>query len=272
MSGAFWLSSWLLLGMLLLSGCQSSKLETTEDSDGEWAFSWDNLERRIIKLTDEAMLSENPSKLYRLKSRVIGIHTGEHTQQAAKRAYWTAVLNTNLIFVEQEHGQSDQVLRLLDESIELLEQTNYDTAETNALLAMLYRTKIDHDRTQTFELFSKMQDALDVAINADSTNLRVLLAQIFIGVAPVRGFSIDVDIQACIDVALTSTYDAQGDALSPSWGLPQIYTLAIGYLMEAEKLVEASDLVAEAIEKFPDDSVLRYWARLFQIELETSDE
>ena len=260
----------LVLGLscilLLLSGCQSGQLETPEESDGEWIFDWDELEARIIELTNQAIHDESPSELYRLKSQLVKIHTGTNDTRALSREYWTAVLNTNLIFLEQEIGEDDQVHRLIDESIELLEQSDYSIAETNSLLALLYRAKIDYDQTRTFELFSKMQDALDRAIEADSTNLRVLFAQIFIGVSPVTGFSIDIDVQANIDTVLSSNYETEGDAMTPTWGLPKIYGIAIGLLMEAEKISEASELTEIAIEKFPNDSTLSYFAQLFQIQ------
>ncbi|MXZ54625.1 MAG: hypothetical protein F4077_09160 [Gammaproteobacteria bacterium] len=260
----------LVLGLscilLLLSGCQSVQLETPEESDGEWVFDWDKLEARIIELTNQTMHDESPSELYRLKSQLVKIHTGTNDTKALSREYWTAVLNTNLIFLEQEIGEDDQVHRLIDESIELLEQSDYSIAETNSLLALLYRAKIDYDQTRTFELFSKMQDALDRAIEADSTNLRVLFAQIFIGVSPVTGFSIDIDVQANIDTVLSSNYETEGDAMTPTWGLPKIYGIAIGRLMEAEKIPEASELTAIAIDKFPNDSTLSYFAQLFQIQ------
>jgi len=252
--------------LLLLTGCQTVQRETPEESNGEWVFDWDKLEARIIELTNQAIRDESPSELYRIKSQLVKIHTGEDDEKALSREYWTAVLNTNLIFLEQEIGADDQVHRLIDESIELLEQTDFAIAETHSLLAMLYRAKIDYDSTRTFELFSKMQDALDRAIDADSTNLRVLFAQIFIGVSPVTGFSIDIDAHACIDTVLSSNYDTTGDAMTPTWGLPEIYGIAIGRLMEAEKISEASELAAKAIAKFPNDTTLSYFARLFQIE------
>ncbi|MYD44773.1 MAG: hypothetical protein F4W92_00235 [Gammaproteobacteria bacterium] len=252
--------------LLILSGCQSVQMETPDAPDGEWVFDWDELEARIIELTNQAIRDESPSELYRFKSQLVKIHTGENDERALSREYWTAVLNTNLIFLEQEIGDDDQVHRLIDESIELLEQTDYAIAETNSLLAMLYRAKIDYDQSRTFELFSKMQDALDRAIEADPTNLRVLFAQIFIGVSPVTGFSIDIDVQANIDTVLLSNYETKGDAMTPTWGLPEIYGIAVGRLLEAEKIVEASELTAKAIAEFPDDTTLSYFARLFQIE------
>ena len=260
----------LVLGLsclfLILSGCQSVQLETPEEPDGDWVFDWDKLEARIIELTNQAVQDENPSELYRLKSHLVKIHTGTNDTKALSREYWTAVLNTNLIFLEQEIGEDVQVHRLIDESIELLEKTDYAIAETNSLLAMLYRAKIDYDQTRTFELFSKMQDALDRAIAADARNLRVLFAQIFVGVSPVTGFSIDIDVQAKIDTVLSSNYETRGDAMTPTWGLPKVYGIAIGRLMEAEKISEASELTAVAIAKYPNDSTLSYFAQLFQIE------
>lgn len=271
MKWAFPLSSCLSVALLVLLGCQTAQLEPTVETNEEWVSDWDNLESRIIELTNEAIRDESPSELYRLKSLVENAQTSEDDPRASSGAYWLAVINTNLVFVAQEHGEPTQVLHLLTESIELLERTDYTLVEKNALLAMLYRAKIEYDQTHTFELFSKMQDSMDVAIEADSTNLRVLLAQVFIGVQPVLGFSIDLGVQSSIDTALKSNYETRGDAMTPTWGLSQIYALAIGWLMEAEKLTEASELAAEAIGKFPDDAVLDYWARLFQIEPKTVD-
>lgn len=252
--------------LVILTGCQSVELEMPDESDGAWVFDWDELEARIIELTNQAVRDDSPSELYRFKSQLVKIHTGENDERALSREYWTAVLNTNLIFIEQEIGDDNQVHRLIDESIELLEQTDYVVAETSSLLALLYRAKIDYDTTRTFELFSKMQDALYRAIEADPTNLRVLFAQIFIGVSPVLGFTIDIDVQANINTVLSSNYETQGDAMTPTWGLPEIYGIAIGRLMEAEKLTEASELTAQAIEKYPNNSTLSYFAQLFQIE------
>ena len=263
--------SCLSVVVIALTGCQTVQLESPTESDAEWIFDWDNLESRIIELTNQALREESLSDLYQLKSQLVSIHTGDNDQRASSRDYWTAILNSNLILVEQEHGENTQVHRLIDESIELLERTDYAIVETNALLAMLYRAKIDHDRSRTFELFSKMQDALDVAIEEDPTNLRVLLAQMFISVAPILGFSIDLDVQASIDTALTSTYEVTGDAMTPTWGLPEIYALAIGRLMEAEKLSEANELAAQAISKFPNDYLLSFYASLFQVEPENVD-
>ena len=252
--------------LIIITGCQTVQLESPVESDDEWVFDWDRLESRIIELTTQAVKDESPSELYRLKSQLVKVHTGDNDHRASSREYWTAMLNTNLIFFEQEYGEPTQVHRLIDESIELLEQTDYVLAETNALLAMLYRTKIDFDREQTFELFSKMQDALDIAIEADPTNLRVLLATVFIGVQPVLGFSIDVDVQASIDTALASNYETQGDAMTPTWGLLELYWFAIGHLMEVDKFSEAHELTARAIASFPDDVTLQYFARLLQVE------
>ncbi|MXW07015.1 MAG: hypothetical protein F4X56_06790 [Gammaproteobacteria bacterium] len=266
MINTFRLSLFLSCILLLFTGCQSYQLDPTDETDTAWVFDWDELEARIIELTNQAVRDESPSELYRFKSQLVKIHTGEDDERALSREYWTAVLNTNLIFLEQEIGADDQVHRLIDESIELLEQTDYAIAETNSLLALLYRAKIDYDKTRTFELFSKMQDALDRAIEADPTNLRVLFAQIFIGVSPVTGFSIDIDVQANINTVLSSNYETKGDAMTPTWGLPEIYGIAIGRLMEAEKITEASELTAMAIAKFPSDATLGYFALLFQIE------
>lgn len=266
MNTVFRLSLSLSCILLVLSGCQSVQIDPPDEPDGEWVFDWDELDDRIIELTNQAVRDESPSELYRLKSQLVKIHTGENDERALSREYWIAVLNTNLIFLEQEIGDDDQVHRLIDESIELLEQTDYVRAETDSLLAMLYRAKIDYDESRTFELFSKMQDALDRAIEADPTNLRVLFAQIFIGVSPVLGFTIDIDVQANINTVLSSNYETKGDAMTPTWGLPKIYGIAIGRLMEAEKLTEASELTAKAIEKFPNDTTLSYFAHLFQIE------
>lgn len=258
--------------LFILTGCQSIQSESMVDSDGEWVFEWDNLESRIIELTNQGLRDENPSELYHLKSLVENVRTSEDGPLTLSGAYWLSVLNTNLVLVEQERGgEPTQVLHLLDESIELLEHTEFSVVEKNALLAMLYRAKIEYDPSRTFELFSKMQDTLDVAIEADSTNLRVLLAQVFIGVQPVLGFSIDLDVQKSIDTALNSTFKTQGDSMTPTWGLSQIYALAISRLMEAEKITEASELAAEAIDKFPDDTLLNFWAQLFQIEAKTHD-
>ena len=271
MKRIFPLSFGLSVVLLVSTGCQTVQLESTGDANEEWIFDWDNLESRIIELTNQAIRDENPSELHHLKSLVESEQTDENDKRASSGAYWLAVLNTNLVLVEQERGESTQVLQLLDESIKLLEHADYTLVEKNSLLAMLYRAKIEYDPTHTFELFSKMQDALDVAIQADSKNLRALLAQVFIGVQPVLGFSIDLDVQKSIDTALKSTYETRGDAMTPTWGLEQIYALAIGWLMETENLTEASALSAEAIGKFPDDAVLDYWARLFQIKPKTVD-
>lgn len=262
------LSLSLCWSILLISqtGCQSVQQDSQVDSDIDWVFDWDELESRIIELTNEALRDENAAKLYSLKWRLAEVQTGADDHRSSSREYWTAVLNTNLIFFEQEHGESTQVHSLIDESIELLEQSNYPIVETNALLAILYRAKIDYDEEQTFELFSKMQDALDVAIDVDPANLRVLLAQVFIGVQPVLGFSIDLDIQNSIDTALTSKYETVGDAMTPTWGLPELYGFAIGHLLEVDKLNEAYELTAQAIDRFPDDITLKYFARLFQVE------
>lgn len=271
MKWIFSLSFGLTVVLFVLTGCQSVQSESSVDSDGEWVFEWDNLESRIVELTNQGLRDENPSELYHLKSLVENVRISEDDPHALSGAYWLSVLNTNLVLVEQERGESSQVLHLLDESIELLEHTEFSVAEKNALLAMLYRAKIEYEPSRTFELFSKMQDALDVAIEADSTNLRVLLAQVFIGVQPVLGFSIDLDVQKSIDIALNSEFKTQGDAMTPTWGLSQIYALAISRLMEAEKITEASELAAEAIDKFPDDTLLNFWAQLFQIEAKTHD-
>lgn len=267
------LSFSLCLSFLLLvqTGCQTVQPESPVDTEVDWVFNWDNLESRIIELTNTALRDESAAELYRLKSRLATIQTGDDDHRSPSREYWTAVLNTNLIFFEQEHGENTQVHSLIDESIELLEQSDYPKVETNALLAILYRAKIDYDETQTFELFSKMQDALDVAIEADPANLRVLLAQVFIGVQPVLGFSIDLDIQTSIDTALTSKYETVGDAMTPTWGLPELYGFAIGHSLEADKLNEAYELTAEAIDRFPDDMTLKYFARLFQVENDNAE-
>ena len=272
MKWVFSLSFGLSMVLFVLTGCQSIQSESTVDSDGEWVFEWDNLESRIIELTNQGLRDGNPSELYHLKSLVENVRTSEDDPFPLSGAYWLSVLNTNLVLVEQERGgESTTVLHLLDESIELLEHTEFSVVEKNALLAMLYRAKIEYDPSRTFELFSKMQDRLDVAIEADSTNLRVLLAQVFIGVQPVLGFSIELDVQKCIDIALNSTYKTGGDAVTPTWGLSQMYALAISRSMEAEKITEASELAAEAINKFPNDPLLNYWGQLFQIEAKTSD-
>ena len=189
----FSLSFGLLVVLLVLTGCQSVQSESTVDPDGEWVFEWDHLESRIIELTNQGLRDENPSELYHLKSLVENVRISEDDPHTLSGAYWLSVLNTNLVLIEQERGESSQVLHLLEESIELLEHTEFSVVERHALLAMLYRAKIEYDPSHTFELFSKMQDALDVAIEADSANLRVLLAQVFVGVQPVLGFSIDLD-------------------------------------------------------------------------------
>ena len=257
--------------LLILTGCQSIESESTEEIDGKWKFDWDSVETRIIELTNQALRDESASELYRLKSQLVSIFTGDDDQRATSRDYWTAVLNTNLILVEQERGEDALVHRLINESIDLLERTDFSKAETNALLAILFRAKIEYDRPQTFDLFSKMRDALDLAIEADPSNLRVLLAQILIGSSPILGFSIELNVQESIDIALASTYENTDDAMAPTWGLPEIYALAIGRLMEAEKLNEASELTAKAIARFPDDATLSYYASLFQIELKSED-
>lgn len=272
MKRVFYLS--LCTSFILLSqiGCQTVETEHPDESDsdvesdGDWVFDWDDLESRIIELSNVALRDESSTELQSLKSQINSFQSDEDDQRASSREYWTAVLNTNLIFFEQEYGEGAQVQTLIDESIELLEQSNYATVETNALLAILYRAKIDYDEGQTFALFSKMQDALDIAIEADPANLRALLAQVFIGVHPVLGFSIDIDVQACIDTALTSKYEVDGDSMTPTWGLPLLYGLAIGRLLEARKVTEAYELTVQAMDRCPDDMTIQYYGRLFQVE------
>lgn len=272
MKRVFYLS--LCMSFILLSqiGCQTVLPERPEESDSaiesdeDWVFDWDDLESRIIELSNVALRDENSTELHSLKSEIKSFLTDDDDQRASSREYWTAVLNTNLIFFEQEYGENAQVQTLIDESIELLEQSDYPAVETNALLAILYRAKIDYDEEQTFALFSKMQDALDIAIEADPANLRVLLAQVFIGVHPVLGFSIDIDVQASIDTALKSEYEADGDSMTPTWGLPLLYGLAIGRLLEAKKVTEAFELTVLAIDRCPDDMTIQYYGRLFQVE------
>ena len=277
MKRVFYVSLCVSLSLLSQIGCQTVPTERPEESDSaiesdeDWVFDWDDLESRIIELSNIALRDESSTELQSLKSQINSFQTDDDDQRASSREYWTAVLNTNLIFFEQEYGESAQVQTLIDESIQLLEQSDYPTVETNALLAILYRAKIDYDEGQTFALFSKMQDALDIAIEADPANLRVLLAQVFIGVHPVRGFSIDIDVQANIDTALTSNYEVDGDSMAPTWGLPLLYGLAIGRLLEAKKVTEAYELTVQAIDRCPNDMTIQYYGRLFQVEETTTE-
>ncbi len=246
--------------------CTSIDTPTSSDEPSQnttWEFSWDGLEARIIELTDEAMVSGSPAQLYQLKSKLDSQSTTGDAE-ATTRNYWYAILNLNLIQVENTLDESRQASRLIDEAIEMLNDADYDAIEIHALLAILYRAKINHDEANTFELVMEMEDNLDAAIELDPMNRRVLLAQLLIGSDPAPGFNSVENLAPIIEDALASgLIHEQGNAFTPTWGMPLIYGFSVGLLMEQGEMDRAAQITKDAIEQYPNDSYLQSYDRLF---------
>ena len=262
----------LLLSTLLvlfISACQpinDEEVESTstppkepivDSEEPEWVFSWETVEARTIELRNHATTQRDPNDLYQLKYQLLSPPNRNGSVSEDLRIYWYAFASLNLILVEERLGALDQVKRLLDETIQVLEDLDPKSVEVHALLAILYRLNIEHETERTFELVLSMQDHLDSAIELDPDNLRTLVAQTLVAVRPIPGFGISADVDETVQKALSASTVNDSLPNSPTWGIPLIYLFWIEWLSTQDQYDKLMREFNRAKQEFPDDAFLR---------------
>lgn len=258
----------VLLAIVLIVSCQlvdgpssavPSEGETSVAPSTEWLFSLDELEERIIFLTNQALQAADPQGLYQLKHRLMGFRSGDSIASMWARDYWHAFLNFNLMRVELYLHENSQVKLLLNEAIDTLVQSTSNSVEKEALLAILYHFQIGQDPANTFAHFTKMQDHLDAAVATDELNLRTQLAQVIIATNPIEGFRIDIDVEETVDQVMAQSMESpqSNDVAATTWGKSLVYQYWIDWLDNKGQREVAKNLIQQAIEEFPDDFFLQ---------------
>lgn len=256
--------------VLFLTACQPIVKEDIEDSQSnrtsddaatdepEWEFSWDTLEAHTLELRNRTLERRDPQDLYQLKYRLLSPPNKNGGVSESVRAYWYAYVSFNLVLVEERLGESDQVKRLLVETIQTLDSIERKSVEVQALLAILYRLRIKHEPENTFELVLSMQDHLDAAIDLDSENLRTKVAQTMLAVRPIPGFGINEDVEATILQALDDSTPNDSLTIEPTWGRSMIFQLWLEWLASRNENTEFFEVVNRATREHRDDVYLQH--------------
>lgn len=255
--------------VLFLTACQPIVKEDIEDSQSnrtsddtatdepEWEFSWDTLEARTLELRNRTLERRDPQDLYQLKYRLLSPPNKNGGVSESVRAYWYAYVSFNLVLVEERLGESDQVKRLLVETIQTLDGIENKSVEVQALLAILYRLRIKHEPENTFELVLSMQDHLDAAIDLDSENLRTKIAQTMLAVRPIPGFGISQDVEVTIHQALDVSPPNDSLTIAPTWGRSMIFQLWLEWLASRNENTEFLEVLNRATREYRDDVYLQ---------------
>jgi len=261
--------SLLVFLVLFLTACQPIVKDDIEDSqthqssqetlidEPEWEFSWETLEARTFALRNRTLQRQDPQDLYQLKYQLLSPPNKNGVVPESVRTYWYAYVSFNLILVEERFGESDQVKRLLIETIQTLDSIENKSVEVQALLAILYRLRVKHEPDNTFELVLSMQDHLDAAIKLDSENLRTKVAQTMLAVRPIPGFGINQDVEATIRQALDVSPTNDSLTISPTWGRSMIFQLWLEWLASDNENTEFVEVLNRASREFPKDIYLR---------------
>ncbi|MXX94131.1 MAG: hypothetical protein F4039_09175 [Gammaproteobacteria bacterium] len=231
--------------------------EDTSTDEPEWEFSWDTLEARTFALRNRTLQRQDPQDLYQLKYQLLSPPNKNGVVPESVRTYWYAYVSFNLILVEESFGESDQVKRLLIETIQTLDSIENKSVEVRALLAILYRLRVKHEPDNTFELVLSMQNHLDAAIELDPENLRTKVAQTMLAVRPIPGFGIDEDVEATIHQALEVSPTNASLTHSPTWGRSMVFQLWLEWLALRDENSEFMKVLNRATLEFPEDVYLQ---------------
>ena len=224
------------------------------------AYPFQDLEQEILDVADRSYEEGDTSALYALERRIMGWDIVPQEENA--RAYWLAFLNFNLARIEEHSGDSEQSLLRIDRALEQINSLDESNVETQALKAILVKSKIPLAPDDTFELLMDMQDVLNTALNLDERNLRAQLAAAMDAVIEVPGFGGGIDANDILEAALAMDpyqTDNVGTVFDhpPTWGRAEVLALKVIHLRDSGRPNEARESLESALEEFPNHFVLK---------------
>ena len=227
------------------------------------------IEQRIETTTNQSYSSEDTSDLYALKGEILLWDLPPDDREA--RAYWLAYANLNLARLGEILGNPSQSLFLIDEAIESLDEAEVGDVESHALLAILAKEKIKFEPDESFSLVTRVRNQLSIALEIDSDNLRVHVANVMDAVVDTPGFRGRIDPDEAISLAFDRLIENTTDrgesskfSFSPTWGGAHILGYKAMHLVNVGREEEAVSTLSEALDEYPNHFWLLEIQKQFQ--------
>ncbi len=205
-----------------------------------------DIQNKIDLEFEKAFVNKNTEKLDQIISKLEQINSPISN-------YWQAYAKYNKGIYYIANNNKEQSEKLIDESIENLEQTS-KSSESYALLGTLQSFSIQFKSPMKAGVIgNKAKNNFKKAIELESKNLRAYLGLASLDYYTPEKYGGKKETESLIIKALEQPNQPIKNPILPSWGRNMAYEIIIKYFIEKGDKEKAKEYYKIAIEKFPND-------------------
>ena len=170
--------------------------------------------------------------------------------------YWIAYTGYYKTLFYLKNGKREESGKAIETAIIAVDTVQNKNSELYALTAFLQNFYVQFNRGNTQDLFFKIKQNAEKALELDSTNIRAWYIlgnnDMYIPVAFGGGRKCENYFLKAISLPEQSV----SDKTMPSWGKSEAYSALVGYYIGNENFDKAKKYLSEGIVLYPDDYML----------------
>jgi len=253
----------LLCVLLFPSGSSAAVIGRAGASQARAAGAADltDIQKRIQRARLASVTSGDPAALAAIVADLRAATPARTGQRAYYVPYWLAYaeyLNANALL---RAGRKAEAAALLREAYDRLAGIPSSDAESDALLSLVAGSRIvAASPEQMGEAIGQARDALERAIEAGPSNIRVLYARALADYTTPKEYGGGRAAEKFLRTALDQPPEPPR-ALRPNWGRDDCAALLVRVLRAGGSESEAATLLARSLAEYPESAPLRAMAK-----------
>jgi len=211
---------------------------------------FNDVQQRIYNAFLSCFQTNSPENLLALEGALSASKT------SPMRNYWIAYTGYYKTLFYLKTDNREESSKTLEKAIIAIDTVKNKNSELYALTAFLQSFSMQYNRGNAQELFSKINQNAEKAIELDSTNVRAWYIlgnnDMYVPVAFGGGRKCEKYFLKAISLPEQSI----PDKTMPSWGKSEAYSALVGYYIGNENFDNAIKYLSEGLVLYPDDYML----------------
>jgi tetratricopeptide (TPR) repeat protein len=209
-----------------------------------------DVQQRIYNTFLSCFQTNSPDNLLTLESAL------SDSKFSPMRNYWIAYTGYYKTLFYLKTGKREESSMALEKAITVIDTVKNKNSELYALTAFLQSFSMQYNKGNAQELFSKINQNAEKALELDSTNVRVWYILGNNDMYVPAAFGGGRKCEKYFLKAISLPEQSIPDKTMPSWGKSEAFSALVGYYIGNENFYNAKKYLSEGLVLYPDDYML----------------
>jgi tetratricopeptide (TPR) repeat protein len=217
-----------------------------------------NIQQRIINAFVEDKMSQNDTDMVQLELALLNLNRKSNNSLVIYWYSYACFYHSILLMIEKDNHNSEKIL---EEGIKRLEETDTQSSEHLALLALMESFSMQFASGNEMPFISQhVKQNAEGALQLDSLNLRAYYVMASNDFYTPEQYGGGKKAEGYLKKAINLKDQSVSNPYLPSWGKNSAYEMLIRLYIHRKQFAEAKKYYEEAKSLFPDDYMINSFA------------